>query len=742
MRETILSRLTQSAVVCIAIRAFLPEHARAQEVATQSMLGEVVVTARRRDESLQNTPMSITAFDSTELSMRGAYSADDLFTAIPNVAISGGEISIRGIGYNTRNIGIESGVAMYVDGVYAGRPSAFDQNLFDTQSFQVLRGPQGSLYGMNSIAGVIDIKTQPPQLGSYSAHALASYGNQSEWRTEGMVNLPVGNDAAFRLDLDRSGDRGWVKDLYNGQYFGGSQDVGGRAEFRWEPTDAVQVTLRGEYFRQLPRSDISETVGGVDPQTPPPRAVVAPGPFTTEGYEGENMPTFSRSASATVDYKVSAALSFTSITGYVGNSRQEEESQDHSANDVIDVDFYDRQHQLTQEFRASGVTGALSYVGGLFYLYQDSFEQNEGILGTAFAIPPLGIPGGVDKVIDPTGTIITHSYAAYFDVTYKLTSALEAELGGRVNDDYKSFRFGVTTQAPALFYAIAPGTDSFSNGNFSPTAALRYHFSDDLMAYVRYAKGYKAGGWNADFESAIRGVPAPTVKSLKFAAENAATTEVGLKSVLLDHRATVDAALFYTRFANLQVAQFNGINLQQLGMQLAATSNAGQATIKGAELEASWLPLRGVLFSAGAGYVDAVYDNFANAGGKGVNAAGKFFPDVPKWTGNVTGQYSYMFADETSIVLRADASYVGRRYYDVLNTPTYVTPAYWFANARLGYVAAADRWQVYLWSNNVTSHFYEQSVTPDQFAVDQSSPVVDVSYGRPRTYGVEFQANF
>ena len=741
MRQTTLPGLAVPGALYLALCAALPMQGHAQQVDAQSTLDVVVVTARRREEPLQDTPMSITAFTGPDLSMRGAYQLNDLFDTIPNVSLSNGVVQIRGIGYNTRNVGIESGVAMYVDGVYIGRPNFFDQNLFDIQNVQVLRGPQGTLFGMNSISGVINVQTSSPDPGSFAAHILTSYGSESEWRTQAMLNIPLASNAAFRLDLDRSADRGWVKDLYNGQYFGGFQNEGGRAAFRWDVTDALKITVRGSYFRQLPRSDVTETLGGVDPQTPPPRLVVAPGPFTTMENTSEYFPIFSRNASVTAAYKVSDALTLTSISAYVNNSVAQVEGEDHSMRDNIDVNFYERQHQLTQELRASGIAGPLNYVGGLFVFYQSSFERNEGILGTDFAIPPLGIPGGVDKVIDPQGTIITHSYAAYFDVIYKVTRSLEAEIGGRANADYKSFQFQVTTQAPALFYAIGPGTDSFSDRNFSPTAVIRYHLDDNVMGYVRYAKGYKSGGWNADFASAIPHVPAPTVPSLKFGAESAATSEIGIKATF-SHKATLDAALFYTRFSNLQVAQFNGINLQQLGVQLAATSNAGQATIKGGELEASWMPARGLAFSAGAGYVDPVYDQFENAGGPGINAAGKHFPYVPNWTGNLSGQYSYALGNGANIVLRTDGSYVGRRYGDVLDSPLKVSPDYWVANARLGYVAPGDVWQVYLWSNNVTNHFYEQQVSLDQFAVAQASPVKLISYGRPRTYGIEIQATF
>jgi iron complex outermembrane receptor protein len=741
MRAFKFQRPGVATACCIGISAAVstfPVTVQAQEQ-EQAQVEEVIVSARKRDESVQDTPVSVTAFTATELSMRGAFNATDLFRSVPNVT-AGNDLQIRGIGYSTRNIGIEGGATIYVDGVYTGRPFTFNQSLMDLRSLEVLRGPQGTLFGKNSIAGVINITTQLPSFDEFSGTALLSYANDEISREQLTLNMPVSDRAAFRVNLMHDEDGGYIRNLFNGRDLQQHENSGGRAAFRWAATDSLELTLRGSYFEvQFEPRDV-ETFDGVDPQTPPPRAINAPGPFTTVEDSPSDHWIKLKGASATLEYRLNDAFTLTSITGYEKNERLRSEGQDNSARNMIEIDFVDRQEHFTQELRGAGAVGKLDYVAGLFYFHQDSFQDNRGILGTDFAIPGL-IPGGIRKVIDPLATIVTRSYAAFADVTYALTDALELEIGARVNREEKDFDFEVTTDAPALFYVVPHDTDSSSDTDFSPTAGVRYRFNDDTMVYARYAKGYKSGGWNADFASTTPGVPAPTVQSLRFEAEEAATVELGMKAGFPDAAAVLNVAVFYTDFSNLQVAQFNGINLEQ-GGQLAQTDNAGQATIKGAEVEASWLPVDSLRLSAGVGYLDAVYDRFDNAGGAGVSAAGKRISLVPRWTANASGQYSYTLSNGGQWRVRSDFSYVGERFGDAMNTAVRHNPSYWVANARIGYAAPDEKWQVYLWSNNVTDREYIQSVSIDQFAIVRSQPVKTVSFGRPITYGIEFQASF
>jgi iron complex outermembrane receptor protein len=249
--------------------------------AQTASLDEIIVTARKRVESLEDTPISITAFTGNDVSMRGATDVNDLLRSVPNVTTDN-NLTIRGIGYNTRNIGIEAGATVYVDGVYTGRPDSFNQNLTDVRGIEILRGPQGTLFGKNSIAGVISITTQQPVLNEWSAHVLGSYGNEDASRAQLTVNAPMGNTAALRVSVGHEEIGGYLKNLYNGRYFNGDNATSLRAALRWVPSDALEVTVRANYLHDHNTSRLGqgETADGVDSQTPPPRVVVAPGPFT------------------------------------------------------------------------------------------------------------------------------------------------------------------------------------------------------------------------------------------------------------------------------------------------------------------------------------------------------------------------------------------------------------------------------------------------------------------------------
>lgn len=704
---------------------------------------DIVVTARRREESIQNVPVSVTAFSSQALESRNAREVDDLLGTIPNVNATDG-LQIRGIGYNTRNIGIEAGATVYVDGVYTGRPSTYNQDLADVASVQVLRGPQGTLYGKNSIAGVIAISTKLPEF-DFEGHGRVDFGNRDRRRVDLTVNVPLADNLAIRTSASKSSINGWIKDLINDQVFGGSENTTFRTALRWDPTPDLQIVLRADHQKiwSNPREGAvdGETLLGDDPQYAPPRPIVAPGKYTTVEDTRTNGTTVMEGGSLTIEYSASSALKITSITGYRYNKSRIFEGEDSSALNEIEVDFSDEQKQLTEELRASGSVGRLDYVAGFYYFNQKSSQHNKGILGTDFAIPPLGIPAGADKIIDPAARINTDSVAAFVDLTYELTDKLELTAGGRLNKEKKNFAFKITSDAPALFYVVPFDTDSFTQSDFSPTFGVRYHVTRDIMTYFRYAKGYKSGGWNADFISTSPGGTAPTVPSLRFGAENAETYEIGAKTSWFNHHVVLNGSVFQTNFDNLQVAQFFGINIDS-GSPLSVTGNAGKARIKGFELETTVIPFEGLTLSGGVGYLDARYLVFNNVDGKGANANGNRMVGVPDWTGNASIIYSYPLANGGKITARGDYQSISARTGDPLNDPLRRSPGSWSANARLTYAAPDDRWQLSLFGSNIFDRHNAILYGIQQFAVDQNYPVRTVNYAEPRTYGVSLEFNF
>ena len=709
----------------------------------QAGVNDIVITARRRAESIQNVPVSVTAFGTNDLESRNARQVSDLLSTVPNVNANNG-LQIRGIGYDTRNIGIEAGATVYVDGVYTGRPSTFDQDLTDIASVQVLRGPQGTLYGKNSIAGVIDLSTTEPKL-NFEGNGRIDVGNRNRRRGDITINVPLAPTLAFRTSFTKSSYDGWVKNLADDQVFGGSDSTNIRAALRWDATPDLKIIVRADHQQTdenpRARAESAETLLGDDPQIDPPRPIIAPGKYTTFEDTVTDSKTTLQGVSLTLQYSASPAFNLTSITAYRENEYNVLEGQDNSPLNRIEVDFANRQKQFTHEMRGAGTIGFVDYVAGFYYFNQDSRQSNRGILGTDFAIPPLGIPGGVKKVIDPNAQIKTESVAGYVDLTLKLSERLEVLAGARINHEKKKFAFQITSDAPAIFYSIPFGRDEFSQTDFSPTLGLRYHVTRDLMTYARYAKGFKSGGWNADFSSAAPGQPAPTIPSLRFEAENAETFEIGFKSAWLDRRLILNGSAFQTNFNNLQVAQFFGINIDS-GNPLAVTANAGKARIKGFELEATAVPVDGLTLSGGIGYLDATYLDFDNVDGRGTSADGRRMQGVPKLTGNASIQYQQPLENGGSLSVRADYQGITERSGDPLGNPLRRAPASWTANARLTYAAPDDRWKLSGFATNLFNRQNAILYDISQFAVAQAQPVRTVLYAEPRIYGVSLEFKF
>ena len=749
MRTTYRKLLCSAGIVAMTLDT-APAFAQTAEIGAeptadneQTGVTDIIVTARRRAESIQNVPVSVTAFGARDLESRNARRVSDLIATIPNVNASNG-LQIRGIGYDARNIGIEAGATVYVDGVYTGRPSSFDQDLTDIAAVQVLRGPQGTLYGKNSIAGVIDLSTTEPKF-EFAGHGRIDIGNRDRRRGDITVNVPLTETLAFRTSFTKSSIDGWIKNLANDQVFGASDTTSVRAALRWDVTPDFKIILRADHqhIEELPRSGgiTGETLLGDDPQINPPRPIIAPGKYTTVEDSITDDDTTLEGVSMTMEYGASPEFRLTSITAYRRNKARLFEGQDSSPLNRIEIDFFNRQKQFTQELRASGGFGIVDYVAGLYYFNQDSQQSNKGILGTDFAIPPLGIPGGVRKIIDPNAQIKTESMAGYVDLTFKLSERLEVLAGGRINYEKKKFAFEITSDAPAIFYNIPFGRDKFSQSDISPTLGLRYHVTSDLMAYARYAKGYKSGGWNADFVSSAPGQAPPAIPSLRFEAENAETFELGFKSSWFDRRLTLNGSVFQTNFNNLQVAQFFGINIDS-GNPLAVTANAGKARIKGFELEASAVPVDGLTISGGVGFLDATYLDFDNVDGRGASADGRPMQGVPKWTGNASIQYEQPLASGGSVSARADYQGIAERSGDPLGNPLRRAPASWTANARLTYASPDDHWKLSAFASNLFNRHNAVLYDVQQFAVVQTEPVCTVNYAEPRAYGVSLEFTF
>ncbi len=709
--------------------------------ASGPQIEEVVVTATKRAEITKDVPIALTAFGQKDLAARDPRGVLDLANSVPNVQFStGGETLfvdpvIRGISSSPRNAGVESGLAVYVDGVYTGRPETFNTALEDARTVEVLRGPQGTLFGKNSIAGALSITTQDPT-PDYSGHATVQVGSENEFRASTVLNAPLGDKAGARLTLFREQRDGYVKNLFDGSTVGDDNYWGGRLKVKVELAPSLDLVLAADGRWDDRHPYLGEVPSGVNPVVPVnPQPIVAPGPFTiNEDHRPDKETRKLWGLSATLNYHTANGFTLSSITGDRNVNHHFSEDNDSSPLDAVFNDFFDKQTQFTQEFRlVSPDTGRLKYAAGLFYFWQDSNTHHVGGLGKDFVIPGL-VPAGIIKTVQPTGEIQTRSYAAYVDGSYRLTDTLELLAGARITQEDKNVSFSVAVDPVLvpLFFPIPRQDDSRKETDLSPTIGLRYKPNEALTGYAKISRGYKSGGWNLDFISRPSPTaPTPTLPQLGFQPEKVTNYEVGLKGDVLDHRLLFDLAAFYMDYRDLQVTQFFGL---QGG---AVTSNAATATIKGLEGDVTAALAEGLTVGANFGYNDARYDRFPSVDAAGDSANGKRLPG-PRFTASLNTNYSFAlpFAPGRFTAF-AEYSYRSSGFVTPLNEARLELPERSLVNARLSWTV--DKWKASLFVENLFNKTYIDTTADDPFS---TTPNEVVAFGRPRTGGVSLTREF
>lgn len=718
---------------------------RAQEIRptdTVLSIGEradIVVTATKRPEKARDVPITITSFDAGQLAQRNATNLADIASAIPGVAMdeSGQNRSapvIRGISSNTRNAGVESGVSVYVDGVYTGRPETFNQALADATAVEVLQGPQGTLFGKNSIAGAISVTTADPQF-DWTGAIRGTLGNLGNRQIAGMINGPViGDTAALRLSAYYNHRDGFVKNFNGGPDLSSKDEYGTRGKLLLAASDRFRAVIAADYSREKDDYYYGENLSGTASTVPPPKPVTAPGPFTVNVTPG----VFYRElwgTSLTMTYEPADGYEVTSITAYRHNKYFIQDDQDWESRDVIAVDFQDSQSQFSQELRLKSPDNKpFRYVVGLYYFSQDSSTSHTGILGSDFAIPGLIAPG-TRKPITPLGLIKTRSYAGFVDASYDITPRLTILAGVRLTHEKKSVDFQVLTDPAALplFYTIPFQSDTQTQTDLSPTAGLRYAITDRANVYFRFSRGYKSGGWNVDFSSRTT-APAPTIQSLRFKPETLDNYEIGLKGDFFDRRLRANISTYIMTYNDLQVTQFFGFNGG------AVTSNAANATIKGLAADASLLVARGLTIGGNFGYNDARYKSFPGASATGGTADGNQLSG-PEWTAQGNVNYALVIGDFGKLDFWGEVSYRGAQFTEPLNLQRLKIPSRTIVNASVTLTPRNDRWSASLWAHNLFNETYLTALSDDTFAFRGTTDEIGV-YAEPRTYGVTLGFKF
>jgi iron complex outermembrane receptor protein len=672
-------------------------------------LETMTVTAEKREKNIQEIPASITALSEIQIEDAEIVDTEDLIYHVPNLFMiksgnhgAGDFLSIRGI---TPTMAGVPTVGFFVDGIYY---TSFDIELFDMERIEVLKGPQGTLYGRNTEAGVINIITKKPG-DRWEGKATAGYGNYNSQNYNVGIGGPLVQDKLFF----RVAGKYFLSDGYFDNRFLDNDDaddlddLDGRVILRWLPTDSWDVMLSGEFQRYR---DGNACFAPLDEMRHDPQDVSV----DFEGSADQD----NNAQNLKVVYK-GEWFTFKAISGLRHEERDDENDLDFSPTDLMRIGIYDDNDLFSQEIRFASPKNStpLEWLAGIYYLDEEkdrlvSFDMRQGI-------PPYGIPP-FKNITDTTTD--TKGYAFFSQATYTLFEKLGLTAGLRYDHEEKDFEFDGYYDQDLSVFGMFPRSAKEEDEKFDawlPKFAVDYKWTPYLMTYASVARGYKSGGFNT--VSTFAGEP--------FDPEYTWNYELGIKSSWLDNRLFVNLAGFYIDWTDQQV--------EQALYPEFVIKNAAESTSKGFEIEVIARPATGLEFIGGFGYTDAEFDDFTDdvldpmTGAKigEVRYDGKHVPNVPKYTYNLAAQYRFA----NGFFSRVELLGVGDFYYDSANTEK--EGAYQIVNARLGY--ETEYFDVSLWAKNV---FDEEYVTR---AFEM--PDLGGYFGRagdPRTFGVMLTGRF
>jgi iron complex outermembrane receptor protein len=691
--------------------------ANAEEEAAESRgtLEEVVVTAQKRASKLEETPIAVSAFTPDSIERNRIQGIDDIALRTPSVTfvqLNKGEayISIRGTLVNTPGAGWDDSVTTFIDDVPMTGAGDNSPDLYDLASIEVLRGPQGTLFGRNVTGGAIVIHTEAPSFTG-QGKAEVTYGSDNLAQLRGLWSGPlVGNELAGKITLDIKHRDDYLSNVTLHDKTYGDSVGNGRGQLLWEASDDVRVLFSGDYTHDRSSGKIVRLSGSLEPSMYPNLTYDA-----DQTNQGENSGTHKNilGLSARVDWDASWGT-LTSITGLrrVNNNTNWSRLGDPDNQALQTAVVQDKQY--TEELRAaSASSGRLTWLGGLFYLHADKQENDEygfnlnpaTANGGAFPFPIIGVGQNVQqKIVDEVG-------ALFGEAGYTMVDSLRLTLGGRGQWERKSGSSSVAASfAPGnpldAFYPLvfpdAAADYSHTWWSFTPKATLDYQVRESLLLYATAAKGYKSGGWDTSASSDYGKSSAEVAQHLAtaFQPETVRSYEIGSKYLSTDRRWQVNAAAFIADYRDMQTNQFNP---QTAVFQ---TSNAGKARAKGVELETTEAPTNWLTLGLNYTYQLARYTDYVRSATQ-INT-GNVIPETPK--------HSIHFSAETKFAvpvvpgdfnLGGDYTYrTAVHFADANDEPTFLLNESKFdgiVNLHTTWNSSGDSWHVSAFATNLTN---------------------------------------
>ena len=726
-RQNLLARLGLALGSLLLANNANAEGPDGESAQSDVVIEEIIVSAQKRDESLQEVPIALTAFSGEYLRDAAVKDIPELIFATPGISGSMASnyflsFSVRGISSPAYGPGVEPAVGIYTDGVYHGRFGAGISTFFDVERVEVLKGPQGLLFGRNASAGAVNTITAKPELEAAKGLVSVGVGERSRQSYEVMYNQPLSENWAMRIAAAHKEEDGYVENLFNGE------------DLTFQNRDAVRVSLRNENDR----GDITLTTAYEDSERDGVvyismdengKAAYGDNRTTDTDFEGPDE-LEQAEASLTVNLDLTETMRLKSVTGFYKNNWHYGEDWDGSRIQLAGWDMRQENDYFSQEFVLSRDHEQFSWFAGASFYTEDlhhAFTHKTGDIGWLFGLP---FPLAFDESLDLDARY--QGWGLYGDARLQITDALDLSIGGRYTVDERKATLDLKGQAYFVSaYTPEPITSKQDWNDFSPRAVLRYFANDDLMFYVSASKGFKAGGFDHTTvvpHDPVTTVARPGAELLEFAAEKVWSYEVGSKASVADGRVQMDLAAFYYAYEDLQTAV-----VDPLGG--AAAANVGEVDALGIEIETRIVFNQYSNLRLGAAWLDTEANdipvqlclNVQDCNGHTTtfspefSAAGALDLHYPMADGEVFGSVEF--------------SWKSKEYANLDNLPKSTLDSVGFLDLRLGW--KNDNWRIAAYVENVTDteHFAFRVEGGPLFSLILNPTV-------PRTAGVELSYRF
>ncbi len=736
--------------------------------ANSSQLETVTVTTRRREESSQDVPTPMSVVSGQNLETQRVYRIQDLQQLVPSVNVAymharQSSVSIRGLGNNPASDGLEGSVGLYIDNVYLGRPGMAVFDLMDIEQLEVLRGPQGTLFGKNTTAGVINISTRAPTF-TPERSIETSVGEDGYFQTKGTISGPLNDELAGRFSAYRTRSDGDIKNEYNGHDLNGGSRDGFRAQLLFKPNEDFNLRWIGDYNEEDSSAgtrvlyDTGPTINGVNLYSA--RAAAAGATLVNGSHRKVNLDSDQHvtvhqgGTSVEANWALPSDFTLTSISSYRFWNFTPKNDDGLNVASTYNAGVSVEDKQYSQEFRLASPKGEFfDYVVGAYYFGNDLDNKSFAYYGPQADIwngTPAGALANIGSV--GNGHIKTDSFALFAQGTWHLTERLDFTAG--VRGTYEEKNAWVTRDAPVGGAAVTGAAATARRGragaydsgdlnqySSSPSGLLNlsYRITDDVLGYATVSHGEKSGGVNLSVGSA----PAAGADSLLVGTERANNAELGFKSTLWDRRLQLNANVFWTQVNAYQTNAYDDVNRVQY------LTNAGSVRSRGVEFESTVIPLRGLTLNFNGSFNDVSYLSYKDApcppeisqapgAPASCDLSGHQVVGASKWIGNANGEYKWNLDNGFEPYVTGSYAFRSKAVGTVEDSDYGQIPSYAVVNLSTGLRGDFNQgqWDISLWLKNAFDKTYYTTLWTG------GNGGYEGLLGTPRTLGVTGRYDF